>query len=267
MRCPLGGERATLVEVGGDQVDRLVEGGGQRHLGRGDRGAAGVRCLEDARVEHDLVRSGGGMRPEPNLQRVVARQGAGEPGHRGGDPLVPGDHGLDRPLFRREDLVQGRLTSLRHKPPIVPHRSKAATGRQAQLVVRRRSRQLGSTDIPGRSVGPVLMTARRGFPRSPPSTRLSASTVASPGWPRRRPHPGGAHRLGSTPCGVLPAPHRPRRARRDGRPERRDRESAPRPALHVADVLRQPCSQLGDRHRGSHVTKLVRRGARPGGGH
>ena len=155
MRCPLGGERATLVEVGGDQVDRLVEGGGQRHLGRGDRGAAGVRGLEDARVEHDLVGPGGGVRPEPNLQGVVARQGAGEPGDRGGDPLVPGDHGLDRPLFRREDLVQGRLTSLRHKPPIVPHRSKAATGRQAQLVVRRRSRQLGSTDIPGRSVGPV----------------------------------------------------------------------------------------------------------------
>ncbi len=58
----------------------------------------------------------------------VARQRPGEAGHRRGHPLVPGDHSLDGPLLRGEDLVEQGLGTARHSPSL----SHGAVGEGAQ---------------------------------------------------------------------------------------------------------------------------------------
>ena len=95
-----------------------MEGGGKRHLGRGDRGLTGVCRLEHPGVDDDL--SGGGRRPGPeaHAEVVVARQRSGEAGHRRGHPLVARHHRLDGPLFGREDLGEEGFFSAAHSPPL-----------------------------------------------------------------------------------------------------------------------------------------------------
>ena len=55
---PRLGNRALLVEVGGDQVNRLMESGCQGNLGRCHRGTAGIGSLEDPGIDDDLILRG-----------------------------------------------------------------------------------------------------------------------------------------------------------------------------------------------------------------
>ena len=115
---PAGGHRAALLEAGRHQVHHLVQGRGQGDFGGGDRGLAGVGRLEQPGVEDDLPGRGRGLGAETQAEVVVPRQGTGETGHRRGDPLVAGHHGLDRPLLGGQDLGEQRGLTPRHSPSL-----------------------------------------------------------------------------------------------------------------------------------------------------
>ncbi len=107
---PVGGERAPLLQVGGDEVDDLMKCRCQRHFLRRHRRPASVGRLEHSGIDHDLVRGGGGPSTEAYSQLVVAGQRARQPGDGRRDPLIAGHHVLHGPLLGGQDLAeQGRV--------------------------------------------------------------------------------------------------------------------------------------------------------------
>ena len=97
---------SALIEIGGDQVDHLVERGGEGGLLGGDGRSTSVGGLEESRVDHHLMFGCAARGTERHPQVFPAGQGAGDPGHGAGHPLVAADHRLDNAFLRRQDLGQ-----------------------------------------------------------------------------------------------------------------------------------------------------------------
>ena len=114
---PAGGDRAALVEVGRDQVDRFVEGGSQGGFFGRNGGPASVGGLEKAGVDDHLVRRGPAGDAQYHPQLLAARQGARHPGHGAGHPLVAGHHRLDGPFLGRQYLGEDGPVLSCHNPP------------------------------------------------------------------------------------------------------------------------------------------------------
>ena len=106
-----------FVEVGGDQVDHLVQRAREGNLGRGHRRLSRIGGLEYARIDNDLVSIRRSLRAEPDLEVLIAGHGAGEAGHGWSDPLIAGNHSLDRSLLRREHFVENRFIAATHDRP------------------------------------------------------------------------------------------------------------------------------------------------------
>ncbi len=102
-------DRPRLLEVGRHQMHDFVQRRRQGDLCGGDRGPPCVGGLENAGVENDLAGSGRGGGAQSHLEFLVVCQAARYPRHGRRHPLVSGDHLLDRPLLRREYLVERRL--------------------------------------------------------------------------------------------------------------------------------------------------------------
>jgi len=95
-------------------MHHLVERGGQGNLVGGNRSVAVIRGLEDAWIADHLVVGSGGLSTEPNLEMGVLGEGAGEPGHRGGDPLIAAHHRLDCGVFGPNQVREEGLLACAH---------------------------------------------------------------------------------------------------------------------------------------------------------
>ncbi len=120
---PVTRNRTALIQIGGDEVDHLMQGRGQGHLVGCDGGVAVVGGLEHPRIAHDLGIGGGGVGSEPDLELVVAGETAGEAGDGGRHPLIPGHHRLHGTVLRPQEILEHGLFTGAHQPPIFPHPS------------------------------------------------------------------------------------------------------------------------------------------------
>lgn len=83
-----------------------MQGGCQGYLAGGDGSTSRVGGLEDSGVQNDLAVASRSRRPESNQEFLIPGQVASYPCDGRSDPLIAGNHVLDGPLFRREDLVE-----------------------------------------------------------------------------------------------------------------------------------------------------------------